>query len=80
MVLHDFTPCVDDELEVKRGQVGWKPFPHCNNHHESQSNTRKSTIIEGGEGGNHVELEVSSMVGFHFNVHMKIPTTHELNA
>ena len=22
VVLHDFTPCVDDELEVKRGQVG----------------------------------------------------------
>jgi hypothetical protein len=21
VVLHDFTPCVDDELEVKRGQV-----------------------------------------------------------
>lgn len=21
IVLHDFTPCVDDELEVKRGQV-----------------------------------------------------------
>lgn len=22
VVLHDFTPCVDDELQVKRGQVG----------------------------------------------------------
>lgn len=21
MILHDFTPCVDDELEVKRGQI-----------------------------------------------------------
>ena len=21
VVLHDFTPCVDDELEVKRGQI-----------------------------------------------------------
>ena len=21
IVLHDFTPCVDDELEVKRGQI-----------------------------------------------------------
>jgi len=24
VVLHDFTPCVDDELEVKRGQVRQK--------------------------------------------------------
>ena len=23
VVLHDFTPCVDDELEVKRGQVSF---------------------------------------------------------
>ena len=29
VVLHDFTPCVDDELEVKRGQVrhGLKVIP-----------------------------------------------------
>ena len=26
VVLHDFTPCVDDELEVKRGQVGRSCF------------------------------------------------------
>ena len=32
MVLHDFTPCVDDELEVKRGQVGWWTFRHLNHH------------------------------------------------
>ena len=32
VVLHDFTPCVDDELEVKRGQVGWWTFRHLNHH------------------------------------------------
>ena len=26
VVIHDFTPCVDDELEVKRGQVVHKYF------------------------------------------------------
>ena len=30
VVLHDFTPCVDDELEVKRGQVS---HHHCHHHH-----------------------------------------------
>ena len=29
VVLHDFTPCVDDELEVKRGQV----IHHHQQHH-----------------------------------------------
>lgn len=31
VVLHDFTPCVDDELEVKRGQVRFITFRkrHC---------------------------------------------------
>lgn len=29
VVLHDFTPCVDDELEVKRGQVNLQTYPHC---------------------------------------------------
>lgn len=28
VVLHDFTPCVDDELEVKRGQVP-NPYLFC---------------------------------------------------
>lgn len=27
VVLHDFTPCVDDELEVKRGQVNILHYP-----------------------------------------------------
>ena len=28
IVLHDFTPCVDDELEVKRGNVCLFYFPN----------------------------------------------------
>ena len=31
VVLHDFTPCVDDELEVKRGQV--RHHHHHFHHH-----------------------------------------------
>ena len=33
VVLHDFTPCVDDELEVKRGQVSHHHHIHQHNHH-----------------------------------------------
>lgn len=29
VVLHDFTPCVDDELEVKRGQVRKRSLQCC---------------------------------------------------
>ena len=29
VVLHDFTPCVDDELEVKRGQIVNVLYPRC---------------------------------------------------
>lgn len=27
IIIHDFIPCVDDELEVKRGQVRWYLLP-----------------------------------------------------
>ena len=33
VVLHDFTPCVDDELEVKRGQVIHHHHHHCHHCH-----------------------------------------------
>ena len=39
VVLHDFTPCVDDELEVKRGSVSMWGQEYTHTHTPSHTHT-----------------------------------------
>ena len=45
VVLHDFTPCVDDELEVKRGQVSHHHHHHCHHHRYHHHHCRHCHLI-----------------------------------
>jgi hypothetical protein len=48
VVLHDFTPCVDDELEVKRGQVDTNLMMTLEHEHDliSPEGTSSSTYLQ----------------------------------
>jgi len=73
VVLHDFTPCVDDELEVKRGQVV---------HVLYQENDWVYVISEDNKEGfiphSYCAQFGSQMAGLALNVKKKMPRDHSL--
>jgi len=61
VVLHDFTPCVDDELEVKRGQVRSRRARRRGERKLLHAGPLR--VKERGKDTPHVELDVKGQAG-----------------